>query len=433
MGLDETPAQPVITLALSPIAGLSEDGPSNLIYTFTRTGPTTSPLTVNYSVAGTALPVATSTEAADYTGIPTTGTTKTISFAAGSSTATVTVDPTADTTSEADETVALTLIPGSGYTVGTTTAVIGTISNDDFPSTLPENTSTASPIRLSATLISGDTPASTTISLSGPDAAAFVVEGAALFLKAGVALDYETKANYAVTVSVSDGNRPDAPPVTTAYNLSVSDVNEAPSAVAFNNITSTLPETRSTANRVRVADIAITDDALGTNTVTLSGVDAASVEVEGTALFLKAGTRLSHETKSSYSVNVSAADPSLPGSTGPSAAFTLAISNSIPVTIFNADLSPGTNLSILSRLDLDAAGRSSLAALAIQHNATGIDFQLTCHPDQDNAQVSAALDLVAEDLLPQLSDASGRRPARKLLFYGLHATGAITPLTYDPI
>ncbi|MBD2118037.1 Calx-beta domain-containing protein, partial [Microcystis wesenbergii] len=37
------------------------------------------------------------------------------------------------TTVESDETVALTLTSGTGYTVGTTTAVTGTITNDDFP------------------------------------------------------------------------------------------------------------------------------------------------------------------------------------------------------------------------------------------------------------------------------------------------------------
>ncbi|MFM6590594.1 MAG: hypothetical protein ACKPJA_22535, partial [Microcystis panniformis] len=58
----------------------------------------------------------------------------TVTFAARSSTATVTVDPTADTTVEPDETVILTLASGTGYTVGTTTPVTGTITNDDFPS-----------------------------------------------------------------------------------------------------------------------------------------------------------------------------------------------------------------------------------------------------------------------------------------------------------
>ena len=113
-----------VTLAVAP-ASVTEDGTTNLVYTFTRTGVTTNALTVNYTLGGTA------TLNTDYTR---TGTTNTVTFAAGSSTATVTVDPTADTTVEPDETVALTLASGTGYTVGTTTAVTGTITNDDLPS-----------------------------------------------------------------------------------------------------------------------------------------------------------------------------------------------------------------------------------------------------------------------------------------------------------
>ncbi|MFN7511741.1 Calx-beta domain-containing protein [Microcystis sp.] len=112
---------PVITLAVSP-ASVIEDGSTNLIYTFTRAGATTNALIVNYSIAGTA-------DATDYTGA-TPGTGKTITFAAGSATATLTIDPTADTTFEADETVALTLASGIDYTIGTTSAVTGTITND---------------------------------------------------------------------------------------------------------------------------------------------------------------------------------------------------------------------------------------------------------------------------------------------------------------
>jgi len=114
---------PTITLAVSP-SSVTEDGTTNLVYTFTRTGVTTNALTVNYTLGGTA------TLNTDYTR---TGTTNTVTFAAGSATATVTVDPTADTTVEPDETVILTLAAGTGYTVGTTTPVTGTITNDDFP------------------------------------------------------------------------------------------------------------------------------------------------------------------------------------------------------------------------------------------------------------------------------------------------------------
>jgi hypothetical protein len=137
--LTSSPILPVITLGVSP-ASVAEDGTANLTYTFTRTGSITSPLSVTYSVAGTA------SLGTDYTGIG--GTPGTITFAAGSSTSTVTVDPTADVTVEGDETVSLTLDAGPGYTVGTTGGVVGTISNDDTsppPPTTPPTTPSPTP------------------------------------------------------------------------------------------------------------------------------------------------------------------------------------------------------------------------------------------------------------------------------------------------
>ncbi|MBD2597429.1 M10 family metallopeptidase C-terminal domain-containing protein [Nostoc spongiaeforme FACHB-130] len=127
-----TPTNPTVTLALSSTS-VTENGSSNLVYTFTRSGSTSNALTVNYSVGGTA------TFNNDYRQLGAksfTSTTGTITFAAGASTATLTIDPTADTTFETDETVALTLAAGSGYTINTTTPVIGTIVNDDLLPTI---------------------------------------------------------------------------------------------------------------------------------------------------------------------------------------------------------------------------------------------------------------------------------------------------------
>jgi len=90
-------ALPTVSLAVSP-SSVTEDGTSNLIYTFTRTAPITNTLVVNYIISGSA------TNGTDYATIP-----ATITFAAGVSTATVTVDPTVDTTVEVDETVVLQL------------------------------------------------------------------------------------------------------------------------------------------------------------------------------------------------------------------------------------------------------------------------------------------------------------------------------------
>jgi hypothetical protein len=117
-----------ITLTLNPTSVI-EDGTTNLVYTFTRKGSLISDLTVNFSVNGTA------TFNSDYsqTGAATfTATTGTITFAAGLSTATLTINPTADTIGETDETVSLTLATGTGYTIGTTNSITGTITNDDY-------------------------------------------------------------------------------------------------------------------------------------------------------------------------------------------------------------------------------------------------------------------------------------------------------------
>jgi len=118
---------PNITLAILP-SSVTEDGATNLVYTFTRTGNTTTALTVNFTVGGNA------TYNTDYTqtGAATfSGSNGTVTFAANSTTATVTIDPTADTTVELAETVQLTLANASTYNVVTNTPVTGTITNDD--------------------------------------------------------------------------------------------------------------------------------------------------------------------------------------------------------------------------------------------------------------------------------------------------------------
>ncbi|MFQ6540383.1 hypothetical protein ACLNEE_17005, partial [Aphanothece stagnina RSMan2012] len=137
------------------------------------------------------------------------------------------------------------------------------------------------------------------LSLSGADAALFEIIGTELFIKAGTNLDSETQSSFSVTVEVDDpaiGTTPDA---TVVFNLSLQDVNELPT-IALDNQVNTLEENTDTTNPVKVADIIITDDALGTNNLSLSGADAALFEIIGTELFIKAGTNLDSETQSSF-------------------------------------------------------------------------------------------------------------------------------------
>ena len=118
-----------VSVAVAPIP-VAEDGAANLVYTFTRTGVTTGALTVNFTIGGIATFSADYTQTGAATFVPPNGT---VTFGAGNSTATVTVDPTADTTFETDETVILTVAAGTGYGIGAPNSATGTITNDDTP------------------------------------------------------------------------------------------------------------------------------------------------------------------------------------------------------------------------------------------------------------------------------------------------------------
>ncbi|MDG5975563.1 hemagglutinin-like protein [Hydrogenophaga taeniospiralis CCUG 15921] len=140
---------PTASIAVAP-ASVAEDGASNLVYTVTLNQASFSALSVNYTVGGTA------TSGTDYAAV-----TSPLVIPAGNTTGTITVDPTADTTIETDETVSLTLAAGTGYTVGVPTSATGTILNDDLP------TLTINDVTL-AEGNAGTTNATFTVSLSEP-------------------------------------------------------------------------------------------------------------------------------------------------------------------------------------------------------------------------------------------------------------------------
>ncbi|GCL39658.1 hypothetical protein SR1949_47860 [Sphaerospermopsis reniformis] len=93
-------------------------------FTLTRTGSTTSSLTVNYTVAGTA------TNGTDYSNIV-----NSVTFAAGSSTAFININPLDDSLSEGSETVVLTLSSSSNYSLGTSQSGTVTIADNDQSTT----------------------------------------------------------------------------------------------------------------------------------------------------------------------------------------------------------------------------------------------------------------------------------------------------------
>ncbi len=92
-------------------------------FTVTRSAASTSSLVVSYAVTGTA------TAGSDYTGLS-----GSVTIAANATSATITVTPINDTDAEGNETVAVTLTAGTGYTVGSPSSGTVTIADDESPS-----------------------------------------------------------------------------------------------------------------------------------------------------------------------------------------------------------------------------------------------------------------------------------------------------------
>jgi len=177
------------------------------------------------------------------------------------------------------------------------------------------------------------------------------------------------------------------------------DLNQPPTAVVLTNVTASLAENTSTASRIKVADIAINDDALGSNTISLFGTDAAAFELNGTTLFLKAGSSLNFETKTAYAVTVSVSDTTIVGSIPVSTGYSLAVTdvNEAPTslvlsaTAFNENIAAGSLVASLSSTDPDQLPQSFTYALVagagdtdnLAFNITGNELHITSSPDYE--------------------------------------------------
>ncbi len=117
---DGAPDEPSVTVMATDTAAFEPDAPG--VFTFYRTGSTDSGLTVDFVVTGSA------TSGVDYVSLGTS-----VTFAPGSATATKLVTPLDDADIESDETVTVTLVPGTGYAVGSPQEATVLIVSDDLP------------------------------------------------------------------------------------------------------------------------------------------------------------------------------------------------------------------------------------------------------------------------------------------------------------
>ena len=176
-----------------------------------------------------------------------------------------------------------------------------------------------------------------TYSLSGSDAGSFEIDAATGQLTTidGVTYDYETKASYAVTVTVEDADHAVA---TISVTVSLTDVeeavpNQAPIFDEGDGATRTLAENTAAGENVGLP-LTATDPDEDTLTYTLSGADDGSFDLNAATgqLTTVAGVTYDYETKASYAVTVTAEDPE-----GASASISVTVSltdvdETLPVT-----------------------------------------------------------------------------------------------------
>ena len=140
--------------------------------------------------------------------------------------------------------------------------------------------------------------------LAGPDAGLFAIdaEGQVTFA-ADTVPDYETRREgYSLTVVATVAGQSARRDV----HIAITDKDDPATGLTVTRHVTSLSEATDTTQRLVLATLSYTDDALGINRLTLVGADADKFEIDGGALYLKAGTTLDYEGQGGrlYIVNI---------------------------------------------------------------------------------------------------------------------------------
>jgi hypothetical protein len=180
----------------------------------------------------------------------------------------------------------------------------------------------------------GDTFTYTLVSGTGStDNASFTIDGSTL--KTAASFDFETKSSYSIRVRTTDQG---GLSYEKQFTITVLDVNEAATQITLSNVVSVLLANANTSSAIRLADVSITDDGLGTNTFNVSGADASVFEVVAGQLRLKAGTVLNYTTQKTYSVTVNVDDTTVGGTPDASVNYTLSLQPLEGTTVQNGSV-----------------------------------------------------------------------------------------------
>ena len=173
---------------------------------------------------------------------------------------------------------------------------------------LAENVNVTPEFKVADLLIEDDGLGTNNLFLTGRDRERFLIRNSSLFY-VGFTPNFEAQNSYEVTVNVDDPTVGVTPDLTQTLTLNITDVNEAPTALILANSTKAIAENTDTNQGVKVADIQISDDALGTNSLSLLGNDQSSFQIRGRELFFIG--KADFEAQSLYNLTVAVTDATL--------------------------------------------------------------------------------------------------------------------------
>ncbi len=195
----------------------------------------------------------------------------------------------------------------------------------------------------------------------------FEIVAGQLKLKAGQQINPIAEPTVTMNLTATDSGGASKVVSTT---LTTIDINTSP-ALSITTITSSVAENTPIGNAIHVASISISDDGIGANNLTLSGVNAGFFELIGQELYLRTGAGFDHETTATIDVTIEVDDPDYAGSPDDAKVFSLAIADvneapSIAVNPLMASVAENANSSTFVRVaDLtiidDAIGNNQLS------------------------------------------------------------------------
>ncbi len=258
-------------------------------------------------------------------------------------------------------------------------------------STIAENTDTSNPVLLGSLSVSdvdvGDTHTFSLVLGAGDtdnDNDKLQIDGNQLQVRVGTVVDHETDASYSVRIRVTDaGNNS----FTKTFTIQVTNVNESPVGLTLSN--DRINESVSTSGGpVTVGTLSATDETPATSLsyVLIAGsgdTDNGTFQIVGTALQIRQGTLLDHETQSSYSVRVQVDD----GEFQLERAFTIAVTdqNETPTSL---QLSPA-----IVDENLDTSVAQTVGSLSAMDDSPSSEHVFALVPgegDADNGRFAVA-------------------------------------------